>query len=514
MSNNPIFMTKLRTIIRLYEDRVGLKTIAVMARTSRNTVKKYISIYQTQSMTYSEFQSKSDSELHALFCIKAETTPTERMRELESRLPGIVKRLNKKGMTTLRQWQEYIKECPSGYGLTQFRIAVQRYRMTTNPSMHMEHKAGDKMFIDYTGNKLWIYPHGEQPCEVEVFVAILGCSLLTYVEASASQSKEDLIVACENALYYYGGVPQAIVPDNLKSAVTKASRYEAVINSEFGRFAEHYGLVVVPARVRKPKDKSHVENAVKLTYKDIFTELEGLHCPDLASLNAAIRFCLERYNNQLLSRRNYSRRSYFEDIEQETLRPLNPLRYQIKKSQMATVDKYGYVRLKEDIHYYSVPHTYIGRKLRITYTGTDVEIYDGYERIASHTRCRLEFKYTTNSDHLSPKHKALAEWSPENFIAQAAAIDEDVEHYIRKVIEKKRYPEQANKCCSGILNFARKVGTDRLAAACRLADSYGRYNFVEIQDILTNNFDGLELLPEQQTDIPEHENIRGSEYYN
>lgn len=512
MSNNPIIMTKLRTIIRLYEDRVGLKTIAVMARISRNTVKKYISIYQSLHLSYQDFQRMSDAELHALFCVKEAPAPNPRMEALEERLPSIIKKLSKKGMTTFKLWQEYIKECPSGYGITQFRISVQRYRMVNNPSMRMEHKAGDKMFIDYTGSKLWIYPHGEQPREVEVFVAILGCSLLTYVEASGSQSKEDLITACENALYYYRGVPQAVVPDNLKSAVTKASRYEAIINQEFERFAEHYGLVVISTRVRKPKDKSHVENAVKLTYKDIFTELERLHCPDLASLNAAIRFCLERYNNQLLSRRNYSRRSYFEEIEQETLRPLNPIRYQIKKSLMATVDKYGYVRLKEDIHYYSVPHTYIGKKLRVTYTASDVEIYDGYERIASHTRSRLQFKYTTDPIHLSPKHKAIAEWSPESFIAQAREIHEDVEHYIRRVIEKKRYPEQANKCCSGILNFARKVGAERLAAACRLADSYGKYNFVEIQDILTNNFEGLEL-PEEPSDIPEHENIRGSEYY-
>lgn len=512
MSNNPIIMTKLRTIIRLYEDGVGLKTIAVMARTSRNTVKKYITLWRELSISYDDFQSKSDSELHTLFCTKEEPAPNPRMAQLEERLPTIVKNLNKKGMTTFKQWQEYIKSCPSGYGLTQFRISVQRYRMINNPSMRMEHKAGDKMFIDCTGSKLWIYPYGEPPREVEVFVSILGCSLLTYVEASESQSKEDLITACENALYYYGGVPQAIVPDNLKSAVTKASRYEAIINTEFARFAEHYGLVVLPTRVRKPKDKSHVENAVKLTYKDIFTELEGLHCPDLKTLNAAIRFCLERYNNQLLSRRNYSRRSYFDEIEQETLRALNPIRYQIKKSLMATVDKYGYVRLKEDIHYYSVPHTYIGKKLRIAYTASDVEIYDGYESIAGHTRSRLEFKYTTNPDHLRPKHKAIAEWSPERFIAEARTMGEDVESYIRKVIERKRYPEQANKCCSGILNFARKVGTQRLAAACRLADSYGKYNFVEIQDILTNNFEGLEL-PEQPVDIPEHENIRGREYY-
>lgn len=165
MSNKPIIMTKLRTIIRLYEDGVGLKTIAVMARTSRNTIKKYITLWLELSISYDDFQSKSDSELHTLFCTKDEPAPNPRMAQLEERLPTIVKNLSKKGMTTFKQWQEYISSCPSGYGLTQFRISVQRYRMINNPSMRMEHKAGDKMFIDYTGSKLWIYPYGEPPRE-------------------------------------------------------------------------------------------------------------------------------------------------------------------------------------------------------------------------------------------------------------------------------------------------------------------------------------------------------------
>jgi hypothetical protein len=391
-------------------------------------------------------------------------------------------------------------------------MAVQRYRRVSNPSMRMEHKAGDKMFIDYTGDKLWIYPHGEQPRQVEVFVAVLGCSLLTYAEATHSQSKEDFISSCENAFYYYGGVPRAMVPDNLKAAVIKAGRYEPVLNEEFERFAEHYGVAVVPARVRKPKDKAVVENAVKLTYKDIFTRIEALHCPDLKSLNAAIRSALEVHNNSILTGRNYSRRSYFEEIEQEVLAPLTPVRYQIKKHLMATVAKDGYVRLREDIHYYSVPHTYIGKKIRISYTSNDVEIFAGYDRIAAHTRNRTAFRHTTNPGHLSPKHRAVLEYSPENFLHQAAEIHEDVEHYIRKVLESKRYIDQANKSCSGILSLARKVGAGQLAAACRLALSYGRYSFLEIQDILkTKSF--LIELPEETPDIPEHENIRGKEYY-
>ena len=179
---------------------------------------------------------------------------------------------------------------------------------------------------------------------------------------------------------------------------------------------------------------------------------------------------------------------------------------------MATVGRDSYVRLREDIHYYSVPHIYIGKKLRISYTSSDVEVFDGYTCIASHTRSRIAFRHTTNPEHLSPKHRAVLAYSPENFLKQAAEIHEDVEHYIRKVLETKRYIDQVNKSCSGILSLARKVGAARLAAACRLAQSYGRYSFLEIQDILKTKSELIEL-PEETPDIPEHENIRGKDYY-
>lgn len=174
MSNKPITMNKLRTIIRLYLEGVGLKPISAMCHTSRNTVKKYISSYNELPLSYDAFQRKSDSDLNALFRITESNTPTARFTDLESRLPEIVKSLSKKGMTTLKQWESYISENPSGHGLTQFRLSIQRYQLITNPSLHMLHKAGDKLFVDYTGDKLFIYPPRDTPRAVEVFVAILG----------------------------------------------------------------------------------------------------------------------------------------------------------------------------------------------------------------------------------------------------------------------------------------------------------------------------------------------------
>jgi transposase len=509
-------MLKLRSIVRLYESGVGLKSIASMTGCSRVTVRKYVCRWHTLGLDYATFLGKSDAQLRELFCVSdRQAPPNARRQMLDSLMPEICKALSGKHQTSLKQWHKYIAEHPDGYGLTQFRLSIQRYRMISNPVMRMEHRAGEKLFVDFTGDKLWIYPPGEPARTVEVFVAVLGCSLLTYVEAVESQCKEDFIAVCERALYYYGGVPQAIVPDNLKSAVTKAHRYEPTINEEFARFAEHYGMVVDPARVRKPRDKAPVENAVKLSYRDIFTALDGLHCPDLSSLNVTIRAALERHNNKNLDRRNYSRREHFEDVERESLASLNPIRFQVKRHAIATVGKDGYVRLSEDTHHYSVPYTYIGQRVKLSYTTRDVEVYDlrTHELIATHARNRAKWRHTTQTEHLCPQHKAVLEWNPESFMAQGSAMHEDVAEYIRLILDNTRYHAQAHRMCSGILALARKVGVGRLSAACRLAQSIGRYSYKEVLAVLHENSDALSLIEEETPPMPLHENIRGAEYY-
>jgi len=194
------------------------------------------------------------------------------------------------------------------------------------------------------------------------------------------------------------------------------------------------------------------------------------------------------------------------------LAPLNPIHYQIKKHCMATVGKDGYIRLREDVHYYSVPSIFIGKKLRISYTASDVEIFDGYQLVASHPRNRTLYRHTTNAEHLSARHKAMLDWSPESFLKEAARIHEDVEEYIRKVLELNHYVDKSNKICSGILSLAHKVGASRLAAACRLAAGYGSYSFLEVEGILKTQSELTEVT-EEIADMPEHENIRGKEYY-
>lgn len=488
MPNKQLGMEKIRQVLRCYSQGHGTKSISSMLSVSRNTVKKYLQVFQRSGLDYEQMLSLPDQELSKLFHEKSRVkTESERLGELKSLLPEYCKRLKKKGVTREALHREYLSSHPDGYGRTRFYILIQQYIACSRPIMHLEHKAGDKMFIDFAGDKLSIIDLDTgEIIPVEVFVAILPCSQLTYVEAVMSQKKEDLIRASENALLYYQGVPSAIIPDNLKSAVTKSSKYEAILNEDFAAFAEHYGCTVIPARAYKPRDKALVEGAVKLIYRSIYPKIQEREFYDLDSLNAAIRVALELHNNTPLTGRKYSRREQFEEIERDSLRKLNPIRFELRHRYRATVMKNGHVRLGEDAHYYSVPCRYIGKKVILSYTSRQVCIYYGYELIATHTRNRARCRYTTLEEHLASHHRYITEWNPDKFIHEAAAIHPDVEAYIRRVMEEKKHPEQAYKSCQGILSFARRVGNTRLTNACRWATSYGLYNYPIIERILNN----------------------------
>lgn len=248
MPNKQLGMEKIRQVLRCYSQGHGTKSISSMLSVSRNTVKKYLQVFQRSGLDYEQMLSLPDQELSELFHEKTKVkTESERMEELKSLLPEYCKRLKKKGVTREALHREYLSSHPDGYGRTRFYILIQQYIACSRPIMHLEHKAGDKMFIDFAGDKLSIIDLDTgEIIPVEVFVAILPCSQLTYVEAVMSQKKEDLIRASENALLYYQGAPSAIIPDNLKSAVTKSSKYEAILNEDFAAFAEHYGCTVIP----------------------------------------------------------------------------------------------------------------------------------------------------------------------------------------------------------------------------------------------------------------------------
>lgn len=513
MANKTILMSRIRQIFRLHAQGKSKKQISLLTGCSRNTVKKYLHRFIEKGLTYTELDGLSDHELDQLFCPPEPPRQEARFEQLQQLLPDMERRMKRKGMSIGLLWQQYKEQCPDGYAITQFYKHYRHFIKRAKPVMHLEHKAGDKVFIDFAGEKLHVLDKDSGELQqVEVFAAILGCSQLTYVEAVYSQKKEDLVKACEHALHYFGGVPAAIVPDNLKSAVTKSNRYEPTINETFADFAEHYGTVVLPARAYRPKDKALVEGIVKIIYRSIYTVISNEVYTTLEALNTAIHHALEVHNNVPFKGRDYSRRQQFEEVEKAALQPLPAYRYEFKQQAIATVMKNGHACLGADKHYYSVPYRYIGKKVKLLYTADRVEIYFRYERIAVHARHGRKYHYTTNQEHLASAHRFLSEWTPEKFIEQAQAINEGVADYITMVIERKHHPEQAYKSCSGILSMARKVGNERLANACRRAHDYGVYNYPIIVQILEKNLDRIDEEPKELS-MPQHDNIRGSEYY-
>jgi transposase len=514
MANKAIEMIKVRQILRLYEQGHSKVQISVLTGVARNTLKRYLRKFMAGQYTFEQVSSLNDHELEMLFGSDDEPKADPRFEVLQKLLPEINKQLKRKGMTLLKLWEQYREQYPDGYKITQFCYYHSQYNKGTNPVMHQEHKAGDKMYIDFAGEKLKIVdPETGELRSVEVFAAILGSSQLTYVEAVHSQKKEDLIVACENAMHYFGGVPAAIVPDNLKSAVTKSSKYEPLINETFADFAEHYGTAVIPARAYRPKDKSLVEGIIKIIYTRIYTPLDKHTFFTLPQLNEAIRQELEHHNNALLKGRDYSRRQQFEEIERSALLALPVYRYEFKQQKLVTVMKNGHVGLSVDKHYYSVPYRFIGKKMKVLYTSAQVEIFYRYERIAVHLRDMRKYQYTTLNEHLASAHRYLSDWTAEKFIEQGRALHEDVALYICKVIEGKSHPEQAYKSCSGILNLARKVGSDRLIKACQRAHLFGVFNYPIVVQILEKKLDAFRADTEDVISMPQHDNIRGSDYY-
>ena len=324
-----------------------------------------------------------------------------------------------------------------------------------------------------------------------------------------------LVDCARRCLEYFGGSPAAIVTDNLKAAVIKSSRYEPRLNQAFESFGDHYSTAVLPTRAYKPKDKALVEGAVNLVYQRIFSELDPLVFISLEDLNNAIAPLLETLNEKPFKGEE-SRKERFEQLERSMLKSLPDLAYELHQSRQATVMKNGHVNFSPDKHLYSVPYTYIGKKVLIVYTSDVVTIYHNYEPIAQHSRDYRRLRYTTDKNHLASNHRFMSEWNPDFFIAKAATYGASVAQFVEKLMESKAHPEQGYKACQGVLNLAARVGAERIQRACLRAQKYQNYSYWVIEDILTKKLDDLDpesetLADEQQT--PGHNNIRGNNYY-
>lgn len=500
---------------------LGIKGISSTFGISRNTVRKYVRKYQESGLPLDKLLSMSAERVDEIYRsnLTRERAASPRREALEALLPDYAKRLDHKGTLVKDLFAEYSASHPDGYKHAQFEALLRQYKYQIKVIGHVEHPAGDQMYVDFAGDKLEVTDaETGEVHSVEVFVAILPCSHYTYCEAVWSQKKDDFILACENAIRFYGGAPMAIVPDNLKSAVIKSDRNESVINEEFAAFAEFYNCAVYPARVRHPKDKALVENAVKLMYRSVYEDLKGQVFHDLASLNEAMLKSLEVFNRRKLTGRKESRKELFEEVEKDYLQDLPAMRYQMKSRKSVTVLRNSYVTLNK--HHYSMPKDYIGKRVDIIYDADTLEIFYGLKLVTTHNRDDTPYGYTQKTSHNLPGRRGSYEKDLDEIFQRAAAIDNIVLVYLKEVADEKKYPPLAFKTCRGILSLEKKYGLERLVAACACASQARRYGYQEILDILEHGEDADFLLSSEsdvtdtlQSSPAQHKNIRGREYY-
>lgn len=513
MANKRVDFMNLRQLLLLKERGASNRNCEKNLDLHRNTVNHYVRLFRASGQSYSALLELDDVALSELFPVRVPVNKN-RYFELSSKFEYFERELRKPGCTREVLWRDYIKRHPDGYSYSQFNEHFARWRERVKVSGKLIHKAGDKMYVDYTGNKMHIIDKetGELK-EVEVFVTILPASQYVYAESSITQTKEDFINSMNRSFQFYGGVPKCIVTDNLKSAVTKSSKYEPVLNKGLKDLALHYGAVLNPTRAYSPQDKALVEGVIKLVYQHIFYPLSNQTFFCINSLNKAISEQLVVLNSLIMKTYGVSRHTQFIEIEEPHLLPLPSTIYELKEFKKAKVQKMGHVYLHADKNYYSVPYRFVGQTVEVQYNTTHVEVFYNGQRIASHNRSYRKGAYTTIKEHLSSAHNFYRDWSPEYFISKASTKGTHVQKYVARLLEKAQHPEVAYKQCLGIIHLDKKYEIERINMACQLAIDHSRHGYQIIRNILESKADLFDSSVTHQPHISTHDNIRGATKY-
>lgn len=512
MPKERVTMRKVRDILRLVwscgQSRASVsKSCGVSKTTVTDTVRRAV----MAKLSWPLPADLDDSSLETLLYPPSNSSPTSTRPQ-----PGWSVLHNElitdKDMTLMLLWQEYKERDPKGYQYSQFCELYRQWRKKLDLSMRQEHRAGEKMFVDYCGRTLPIVdrPTGEIR-EAQVFVAVLGASNYTFAEATWSQTLPDWTGSHVRAFSYMGAVPRCLVPDNLKSGVVKTCRYEPDINPTYAALAEHYQVAVVPARARRPKDKSKVEVGVQIVQRFILAALRNRTFFSLAEANAAIRERLEILNNRPFRKLPGTRKSRFEEIDLPAMLPLPEIPYEYAEWDKARVHVDYHVEV--DHHFYSVPHRLVREQVDVRYTETIVECFFNGKRVASHPRSGLKGKHSTRPEHMPKAHLEFAEWTPERFISWAARTGPATARVVEEILSRRAFPEHGFRSCMGVMSLGKRYGDDRLEAACQRALFIRGVNYKSIKSILENNLDQKPLQRQQEPEPVNHENIRGTGYY-
>ncbi len=502
-------MRKIREVLRLrLEAGLSIRQISASTKSSVGAVQKLLVRAEQLNLTWPLSDDLDEPALARLFFPKADAQSSTRFQEPDWH--NVRAELSHKGVTQLLLWEEYTAEYPNRcYSYAQYCARFKQWLQRQRRSMRQIHKAGEKCFIDYSGLTQPVVDGRTGAVRyAEVFVAVLGASSHTYAEATWSQSLPDWLQSHVRAFEFFGGVPELLVPDNLRSGVSKACRYDPELNPSYHQLAEHYQVVVMPARPYKPKDKSKAEVGVQVVERWILGRLRRQTFFSLGELNQAIRVLLDDLNSRPFKARPGSRRSQFEALDKPALRPLptHPYRYVDIKRVRVNIDYH--VAYRE--HLYSVPHQYVGEQLELHASEHTVTLYFRLQPVASHPR-QDGYGMTTQASHMPERHRKQGEWTPKRFRHWAGNIGPDAELWVDARLNEPTHPEQAYRVCLGLLRLSRDFPPERLNDSCRLANREGLNRLKQIRAILASNRDQLQQsLPLSGYELPQqHANIRG-----
>lgn len=422
------------------------------------------------------------------------------------------KELSRPGVTLKLLWWEYKELHPDGFQYTQFCHHYRQWAKQLDVVMRQHHKAGEKVFVDWAGQTVPIYdPISGRVYEAYLFVATLGASNYSFAHLFPSMELKYWILGHCLAFEFFGGVPLVVVPDNLKTGVTRANYYDPDINPTYADMARHYGVIILPTRVRKPNDKPKVENTVLHIERSILAALRDYQFFSIDEGNAAVSQELEKLNGRPFQKLDGSRKSWFLEIDKPALRPLPENRYEMRQWKKATVHMDYHVEFEKSL--YSVPYQLVGKSVEILATQTLVEIYHHGMLVARHKRCSPYERYSTNKEHMPASHQAYASRSPETMAALAGKLGEYAQEWAKGLFEQCEHPEQGYRAVLGVIQLAKTYSAERVNNACKRAISCGAFSYRSIKSILEKGLDRISADHPSQLALPDHENIRGAEYY-
>lgn len=511
MARQRLSMRKIREVLRLkWECGLSHEAIVRSCGVGHGSVSEYLSRARDAGLSWPLPAELGEEQLYRLLF-----PDSHRPHRVSRPMPDwsvVHAELRNKGVTLKLLWLEYRGRHPDGFGYTQFCDHYARWSGHLKPSLRLTHRAGEKCFVDYAGPTVPVVdPDTGEAHEASIFVGVLGASSFTYAEAHFGQTLPHWIGAHARMLASFGGACEVLIPDNLKSGVKPPCRYEPDLNPTYQHFAEHYGIAVVPARVRKPRDKAKAEVGVQVVERWILARLRHRRFFCLAELNGAIAKLLDELNRRPMRGWGKSRRELFEALDRPALRPLpsHPYEFALLAHAKASIDYH----IQFDDNFYSVPYTLIGQRVLVRATERTVEILHKGTRVASHSRPLGHRHYVTLADHRPPAHRAYLDWTPERFLRWAATIGPATAQVIERRLASREHPEQSFRGCLGILGLAKRYSAPRLEAACSRAVGFGITSYKGIKNILDHHYDRLDCAEPSQPVTAAHKNVRGTPYY-